>query len=176
MTTTHAEKSVAITGIGQSAITRAPGAGALRLTLDACKAAIADAGLSYDDIAGIATYPRPPPNGTGFSPVGLHDLRMALNLRLRWYAATSMESAAQMSALFAAIQALACGMARHVLVFRTTAEATARRNAPPPRGRWPGARARRGWKACGNGPCPSAATRRRPGMACSRSATCTSTA
>ncbi|MES2978813.1 MAG: thiolase family protein [Pseudomonadota bacterium] len=129
MTAHHPEKSIAITGIGQSAVTREPGVGALRLTLEACRAAIADAGLSIDEIDGIASYPGTPDNGTGFSPVGLHDVRMAMNLRPQWYASTSMESAAQMSALFASINALAAGMARHVLVFRTTAEATARRNA-----------------------------------------------
>lgn len=125
----YPEKSAAITGIGLSEVTRLPGRGALRLTLDACRAAIDDAGLKFDDIDGIATYPGAADNGTGFSPVGLHDVRMAMNLRPRWYAATAMESAGQMSALFAAIQAIATGMARHVLVFRTTAEASARHQA-----------------------------------------------
>src|SRR5690606_19253481 len=101
----------------------------LQLTVDACRAALEHAGLTRDDIDGVVTYPGAMDNGTGFSPVGLHDLRMALGLRPTWYAATAMDSAGQMSALFAAIHALAAGVVRHVLVFRTTAEGSARKRA-----------------------------------------------
>lgn len=124
-----AEKSVAITGIGQSDVSRTATRSALRLTLDACLAAIADAGLDPSDIDGLASYPGVMDNGTGFSPVGLHDVRMALALQPNWYTACAMDSPGQMSALFAAIHALASGVVRHVLVFRTTAEASARRDS-----------------------------------------------
>src|SRR5690606_37007701 len=58
--------------------------------------------------------------------VGVNDVRMALGMHPTWYGSTALESAGQMSAFFSAIQALASGMVRNVLVFRTTAEATAR--------------------------------------------------
>ncbi len=125
--TRYPEKDVAITGIGQSEVARASSKSALRLTLDACRQAIKDAGLTPAAIDGIASYPGVMDNGNGFSPTGLHDVRLALGLKPRWYAATAMDSAGQMSALFAAIHALAAGVARHVLVFRATHEGTARR-------------------------------------------------
>ena len=124
-----AESSVAIAGIGQSAITRAPGTSPLRLTLDACLAAIADAGLRPADLDGLVSYPGVRDDASGFSPVSVHDVRLALGLKPDWYAACAMESASQMSALFAAIHAIAAGFVRHVLVFRSTAEASARHAA-----------------------------------------------
>jgi len=127
--TAPAEHSVAITGIGQSEVGRPASKSPLRLTIDACRGALADAGLTAADIDGLVTYPGAMDNGNGFSPVGLNDLRMALNIRPDWYAATAMDSPGQMSALFVAIQALAAGTVRHVLVFRTTGEASARLRA-----------------------------------------------
>lgn len=121
------EKTVAITGIGQSEVGRPATKSPLRLTIDACRAALNDAGLTPADIDGLVTYPGAVDNGNGFSPVGLNDLRMALNIQPDWYAATAMDSPSQMSALFVAIQALAARTVRHVLVFRTTGEATARK-------------------------------------------------
>lgn len=123
------ETSVAITGIGQSAVTRTPGSSALRLTLDACLAAVRDAGLQPADIDGLVSYPGVRDDASGFSPVAVHDVRLALGLRPDWYAACAMESASQMSALFAAIHAIAGGFVRHVLVFRTSGEASARHAA-----------------------------------------------
>lgn len=120
------EKNVAIRGIGQSRVYRPAPVSALRLTLDACRDAIADAGLTAAEIDGLVSYPGAADNATGFSPVGVHDVRMALGLQPSWYGATALESAGQMSAFFAAIHALAAGMVRNVLIFRTTAEATAR--------------------------------------------------
>lgn len=137
----YLEKTVAITGIGQSEIARPSELSALRLTVDACRAAIVDAGLTADDIDGLVTYPGAMDNGTGFSPVGLHDVRMAMGLKPNWYTATAMESPGQMSALFAAVHALASRTVRHVLVFRTTAEASARKQAKDAMA-WGGASAR----------------------------------
>jgi acetyl-CoA acetyltransferase len=126
MTIQHAEKSVAIRGIGQSTVYRPATVSALKLTLDACRAAIRDAGLDNGDIDGLISYPGAADNATGFSPVGVHDVRMALNIQPVWYGSNALESAGQMSAFFSAIQALASGTVRNVLVFRTTAEASAR--------------------------------------------------
>lgn len=93
--------------------------------MDACEAAIADAGLKLSDIDGLTTYPGPVGDGSGFSPVGATELMFALGLQPAWVGA-STEGHAHMSAIFSAIQAIASGMCRHVLVFRTVAEASAR--------------------------------------------------
>lgn len=125
----YAEKQVAIRGIGQSAVSRPAKESALRLTVDACLAAIADAGLKPSDIDGVMSYPGAADNATGFSPVGVHDVRLALGLQPTWYCSTALESAGQMSAFFVAIQALAAGTVKNVLLFRTTGEASARARA-----------------------------------------------
>lgn len=127
--TAYPEKQTAITGIGQSEVSRGSAQSPLRLTIDACKAAVLDAGLTLNDIDGLVTYPGAGEGGAGFAPVGLHDVRLALGLKLAWYTTPSMESPAQTSALFAGIHALVARAARHVLVFRTTAEATARKHS-----------------------------------------------
>jgi acetyl-CoA acetyltransferase len=50
---------------------------------------------------------------------------LALGMKPTWVGA-STEGHAHMSAIISAIQAIACGLCRHVLVFRTVAQATAR--------------------------------------------------
>src|SRR5208283_1971202 len=55
----------AIAGIGYSAITRRPEKPLGLLAVDACRAAIADAGLRADEIDGLATYPESPFAGAG---------------------------------------------------------------------------------------------------------------
>jgi acetyl-CoA acetyltransferase len=115
------ERRAAITGIGQSAIGRRLGRGELDLTLEACLAAIEDAGLTRDDIDGLATYP-----GAGFGPGGFGgpptpDVQDALRLRLNWHDG-GMEGPAQSRAVIAACLAVAAGLARHVLVYRTVTE------------------------------------------------------
>lgn len=120
------EKNCAITGIGQSRISRDAGVSALSLTIDAAMGAISDAGLARDDIDGIATWPGAIPDGSGFSPVGIPALQDALRLKVNWYSSTR-ETAGQFGALFNAIGAIAAGLCRHVLVFRTLCQATARK-------------------------------------------------
>ena len=51
------EDKVAITGIGMSQIGRRLMRPPLSLTVEACKAAVADAGLTMADIDGLSTYP-----------------------------------------------------------------------------------------------------------------------
>ena len=51
------EQRCAISGVGQSAIGRRLGIDPLELTLDACLAAVDDAGLTLADIDGVSTYP-----------------------------------------------------------------------------------------------------------------------
>jgi acetyl-CoA acetyltransferase len=123
------EKQVAITGIGQSAVTRGTDRWPIDLTIDACLEAIADAGLSRADIDGVATWPGPGSELTGFSPVGAAQLQDALRLRVGWYEGTG-ETSGQLGAMFNAIGAIVTGLANHVVVFRTVYEAQARRLRP----------------------------------------------
>jgi len=51
------EERVALTGVGQSRVGRRLMTDPLRLTVDACVAAVADAGLDLDEIDGLSTYP-----------------------------------------------------------------------------------------------------------------------
>ena len=46
-----------LSGVGRSAIGRRLMVDPLSLTVDACLAAVADAGLTLDDIDGLSTYP-----------------------------------------------------------------------------------------------------------------------
>ena len=55
----------AVVGIGLSKLTRRPEAPLGALALDACRAAIEDAGLKPEDIDGICTYPDQPFAGAG---------------------------------------------------------------------------------------------------------------
>ncbi len=52
-----AERRAAITGIGQSDVGRRLERDPLELSLDACLAAIGDAGLERSQIDGLSTYP-----------------------------------------------------------------------------------------------------------------------
>ena len=122
---THPEKQVCITGVGQSQVGRPSPKSALRLTVDACLEAIRDAGLSPSDIDGLTTYPGLSQDGGGFSPVGATETMLALGFEPVWVGA-STEGHAHMGAIISAIQAIASGLCRHVLVFRTVAQASAR--------------------------------------------------
>ena len=121
----YPEKQVCITGVGQSEVGRPSSRSALQLTLDACLAAIADAGLTPADIDGLTTYPGPSGDSGGFSPVGATETMLGLGLNPTWIGA-STEGHAHMGAIISAIQAIASGLCRHVLVFRTVAQASAR--------------------------------------------------
>ncbi|TVV76723.1 thiolase family protein [Sphingomonas solaris] len=120
----YPEKQVRITGIGQSEVGRPSRRTALALTMDACLEAIAEAGLKPSDIDGITTYPGPIADPKGFSPVGATETMIALGLEPTWVGA-SAEGHAHMGAIFSAIQAIASGLCRHVLIFRTVAQASA---------------------------------------------------
>ncbi|KEZ19716.1 Acetyl-CoA acetyltransferase [Sphingobium yanoikuyae] len=113
-----------ITGIGMSEVgvrlTRSP----LGLTLDAVREAIADAGLTLDQIDGVATYPGKMSTFLGFSPVSSDDVIEILGLNTRWHIGAA-EATAQLGAIAEAAMALKAGLARHVLCFRTVYEAAA---------------------------------------------------
>ena len=137
------ERAAVISGIGQSQIGRRIYRHPLDLTIDAALAAIDDAGLTRDDIDGLATYPGNMDMPPGFSGVGITDLHDALRLNLNWYNG-GLEQPGQLGSVIGACAAVAAGYARHVLCFRTVKEgsggaswkdsATARTEAfrPPP--------------------------------------------
>ena len=122
LTTDKFEDKVALTGIGMSEIGRRLMRPPLSLTIDACERAIADAGLSFDDIDGLSTYP----GGGGFGPFsegGVTALESALGIRPTWHNG-GIETFGPGGSVIAAMLAVAGGLARHVLCFRTLWEAT----------------------------------------------------
>ena len=118
------ESKAIISGIGQSAVGRRLNVDELELTIDACLAAIADAGLTPADIDGIASYPGGMiGGGDGFAGPGTPTVQDALRLQVNWHQA-GPEGPAQLGAIVAAMGAVANGLAKHVLVYRTVTEAT----------------------------------------------------
>ena len=118
------EKSTVISGVGQSDIGRRLFRDPLELTLDACLAAIADAGLTTKDIDGISTYPGPMSTPAGFSGAGVVDVQDALRLELGWWSG-GLELPGQLGSVINACLAVAAGLANHVLCFRSVFEGSA---------------------------------------------------
>jgi acetyl-CoA acetyltransferase len=119
------EQRAVISGIGQSAIGRKLGRGELDLTIEAALAAIADAGLEVADIDGLAAYPGGVMGDSGgFAGPGTPTVQDALRLSLNWHSG-GPEGPAQIQAVINAVMAVATGLARHVLVYRTVTESTA---------------------------------------------------
>ncbi|CAN5590191.1 OB-fold domain-containing protein [soil metagenome] len=115
------EEKSALTGIGASRLGRRLMVPPLSLTLEACEAAIADAGLTLDDIDGLSTYPGLDTAGMGEG--GVSALESALGIRPTWFNG-GMDTFGPGGSVIAAMMAVATGMARHVLCFRTLWEAT----------------------------------------------------
>jgi acetyl-CoA acetyltransferase len=113
-----------ISGIGMSEIgvrlTRSP----MGLTLDAIREALADAGLTLEQIDGVATYPGRMESVPGFSPIGAEDVIEALGLKTRWHCGAA-EATAQLGAITNAAAAVKAGLAKHIICFRTVYEAAA---------------------------------------------------
>ncbi|MGH3968027.1 MAG: thiolase C-terminal domain-containing protein [Mycobacterium sp.] len=116
------EDKVALTGIGMSDIGRRLMVPPLQLTVQACEAAVADAGLAFDDIDGLSTYPGGGNMG-GFGEGGITALEAALGIRPVWHNG-GIETFGPGGSVIAAMLAIAGGLARHVLCFRTLWEAT----------------------------------------------------
>ncbi|WP_007516218.1 MULTISPECIES: thiolase C-terminal domain-containing protein [Pseudofrankia] len=131
------EDRVAITGIGTSPIGRRLMRPPLSLTVEAVTAAVADAGLDLDDIDGLSTYPGTPATG-GIGEGGVSALEDALGLRPTWYNGGG-ETFGPAGSVIAAMLAVAAGLARHVVCFRTVWQATfaARQRAAGPGGASP---------------------------------------
>ena len=118
------EDQVLISGLGASDVGRRLGRDPWSLTADACLAAIADAGLTPDQIDGIATYPGATGSTPGISGAGVEDVRSMLGLKTRWHTGGS-ELPGQLGSVINAMLAVAGGLANHVLCFRTVWESTA---------------------------------------------------
>lgn len=117
------EHSSAVTGMGMSEVGRRLMRDPMALTVEACLAAMEDAGLTRDDIDGVCTYPGNVPGAGGFSGAGAHDLIDVLRLKPNYHN-SGLEQAGQLGSIVTAMMAVATGMCRHVLCFRTVWEAT----------------------------------------------------
>lgn len=106
----HFEKDAIISGVGISHIGRRTGIAGLELTLDAARAAIADAGLQPADIDGIATL--------GDTPRQHVIEALHLDAENR---SSGFDTAGLYSPLMSAFLAVSEGRSRHVLVYRTVA-------------------------------------------------------
>ena len=115
------EHRAVLSGIGRSAIGRRLMVDPLSLTVDACLAAVADAGLTLDDIDGLSTYPGSV--GMGMSEGGVTAVEEALRLRPTWINGGG-DLPGPGGAVVAAMLAVAGGLCRHVLCFRTVWEST----------------------------------------------------
>lgn len=101
--------AAAVTGVGETPYTRGTDKSALRLTLEASLAAIADAGLTPTAIDGIVAY--------ASGAVVAEDLLTNFGSRdFRFSATTPMGGASAVAALQCAAMAVTTGVATHVLV------------------------------------------------------------
>ncbi|MFJ3774576.1 thiolase C-terminal domain-containing protein [Streptomyces sp. NPDC090075] len=116
------EDRAVLSGVGQSALGRRLMKDPLALTVEACRAAVADAGLTMDDIDGLSTYPG---GGFdhGFGEGGVTALEAALRLRPAWFNGGG-ETPGPGGSVIAAMLAVSAGLARHVLCFRTVWQST----------------------------------------------------
>jgi acetyl-CoA acetyltransferase len=127
MTTDLFERRAVISGIGQSAIGRQVDRSGFQLTIDAVLAAVADAGLTVDDIDGLAMFPG---GGTanlpGYANGNLYEVQDALRITTTW-----RQGIVEGMALpcYGPAMAVASGQARHVVVWRTVKEGSASRAA-----------------------------------------------
>ena len=115
------EHRVVLSGVGRSAMGRRLLVDPLSLTVDACLAAVADAGLTLDDIDGLSTYPGGV--GMGMSEGGVTAVEEALRLHPTWINGGG-DLPGPGGSVIAAMLAVAGGLCRHVLCFRTVWEST----------------------------------------------------
>jgi len=113
-----------ISGIGQSEVGVRLARHPLLLTLDAINEALADAGLTIEQIDGVFTYPGKMSSFLGFSPVSSDDVIEALGIKSKWHLGGG-EQPAQLAAIASAALAVKEGLCRHAICFRTVYEAAA---------------------------------------------------
>jgi acetyl-CoA acetyltransferase len=117
--------NAAVTGIGQSEVARPSAKSGMQLTVDAALEAIADAGLTVADIDGVVCWPGDTDNGSSFSPVGPLALKSVLGIETNWMSG-GYEGPGPLTGVINAAMAIAAGLCRNILVFRTITESSAR--------------------------------------------------
>jgi acetyl-CoA acetyltransferase/uncharacterized OB-fold protein len=110
-----------LSGIGRSAIGRRLLRDPVSLAVDACLAAVADAGLELDDIDGLSTYPGMATAGMGEG--GVTAIEEALRIHPTWINGGG-DLPGPGGSVIAAMLAVSAGLCRHVLCFRTVWEST----------------------------------------------------
>ena len=121
------ERRVVISGVGQSAIGRRVDRSGFQLTLDAISAAVADAGLTVDDIDGLAMFPGGGAASLpGYANGNLYEVKDALRITTTW-----RQGIVEGMALpcYGPALAVAAGQARHAVIWRTVKEGSAARAA-----------------------------------------------
>jgi acetyl-CoA acetyltransferase len=120
---------VAAVGVGLSTIYRRAPVPLMALALEACQRALADAGLTPDQIDGLATYPALPVQGAGSRDgediVSVFAMRRALGVpNLSWWMMN--QTGGLLQPLLDAVSALAAGLCRYVLLWRALHNPTGR--------------------------------------------------
>lgn len=109
---------VAVTGVGFSTLARDTGRSEGRLAVEACRAAIADAGREATDIDGLAMFPFRATPPSAFGGPGLPYVQRSLGIGpLTWWHSTTADNG-QLGAAIAAIDALTSRRCSHVLCYR----------------------------------------------------------
>ena len=123
------EDDVIISGLGQSEVGRRLDRSPLQLTVDAISTALADAGLTPSDVDGLASYPGGGTAlGPGFAGPSLAEVSDAVGLEVDLMMG-NFEGPAQLGPIVNAGLAISGGLARHVVVYRTVNEGSARTRA-----------------------------------------------
>ncbi|MBL7488264.1 thiolase family protein [Frankia sp. AgB1.9] len=121
------ERRAVISGVGQSAIGRQLDRSGFQLTIDAILAAVADAGLTVDDIDGLAMFPGGgKANVPGYANGNLYEIQDALRITTSWRQGIIEGMCLP---FYGPAMAVATGQARHVVIWRTVKEGSAARNA-----------------------------------------------
>jgi len=118
----HLEDRVALTGIGMSDIGRRLMRPPLSLTVEAITNAVVDAGLTLEDVDGLCTYPVTGA-ADGFAEGGTWAVEDVLGIRPTWHNG-GPETFGRAGTVISAMLAVATGLARHVVCFRTVWQAT----------------------------------------------------
>jgi acetyl-CoA acetyltransferase len=118
------EEKVVISGAGKSDFSRRSGRSELDLAVQAARDAIQDAGLTTADIDGVIAWPGEIPAPKGFTGPAALRVSDALALGELTFHGSWTEGASQLAGLFSACHAVAAGVAKHVLVYRSTGESS----------------------------------------------------
>ena len=118
------ERRSIISGIGQSDVGRASdGASSTSPSTPACRPSPTP-GSAATTSTGWPPSPAPGVGTGGFAGPPTPEVQDALRLKLNWHDG-GLEGPGQLRAVFAACLAVAAGLARHVLVYRTVTESIA---------------------------------------------------